>query len=169
VAARPLELLQRIAGTSRTPRADVALALAVGAFAALLWREALKVPPPFFDPLGSAAVPKGVALVLLALSAMVLVRAVIARPWPSAGEDAGYRPRPAIAVGIVSLCLAYLGLMQLRLLGFQLASILFMIAATALLARLQLRTSLLGAAIALVVGIGGTLLFTRFFYIDLPR
>ena len=164
-----LARLARITGTSGTPRADVALALVVAAFAGLLWWESRKIPPPFFDPLGSAAVPRGIALLLALLALVILARALVALPWPTGKAAEGYRPRPDIAAGIVLLCLAYIGLMQLRVLGFQMATILFLIAAAALLGRLNRTTLALGVVAALAIGIGGTLLFTRFFFIDLPR
>ena len=50
--------LARLTGVSGCPREDIGLGVAVAAFAGLLWWEALKVPPPFFDPLGSAAAIK---------------------------------------------------------------------------------------------------------------
>jgi putative tricarboxylic transport membrane protein len=159
----------RFTGTSGTPRADVALAIAVAAFAGLLWWEALKIPPPFFDPLGSAAVPKAIAVALAALAIIILVRALLALPWPARQPPRDYRPRPDIAAGIVVLVFAYVGVMQLRLLGFELATILFLIAAAALLGRMNRMTLALGVVCALVIGIGATWLFTGFFYIDLPR
>ncbi len=161
--------LAQIIGVSGTPRGDAGLAVIVAAFAGVLWWESLKVPPPFFDPLGSAAVPKALALVLAALAAVILARAMLALPWKAPGQEEGYRPRPDIAVGIVVLAVAYIGAMQLKVLGFQAATLVFLIAAAALLGRLDRATLMIGAASALVIGIGGTLLFTRFFYIDLPR
>ncbi|MBJ3774643.1 tripartite tricarboxylate transporter TctB family protein [Acuticoccus mangrovi] len=166
---RASERLARIFGTSHTPRGDVGLALVVAAFAALLLWQAAKVPPPFFDPLGSAAVPRGVAVVLLLLAAIVLVRALLARPWPALERDTGYRRRPDVACGIVALAVAYVGVMAAGVLGFMVATILFLALGTALLATFRRRQVLIGLALAVVLGIGGTLLFTEFFFIDLPR
>lgn len=159
----------RVTGASRSPRADVVLSIVVAAFAGLLWWEATKVPPPFFDPLGSAAVPKSIALILAVLSVIVLARALVVLPWQPRAAPDGYRPRPDIAAGIVLLSIAYAGVMQLRLLGFEMATIGFLVAAAALLGRLDRKTLIYGVASALILGIGATWLFTRFFYIDLPR
>lgn len=155
-------------GRSRTPRADVALALAVGGFAALLLLEATKIPPPFFDPLGSAAVPRGVAIALAVLAALVLLRALASLPWPARLPAEGYRPRPDIAIGIIVVAIAYIAAMDFGLLGFQAATILFVALASALLGRFRLRMCLIGVLVGLVVGIGGTYLFTHVFYIALP-
>jgi len=160
--------LSAIVGQSRMPRADVALALGVGAFAALLLWEAEKIPPPFFDPLGSAAVPQGVAVVLLALGAIVFLRALAARPWPARPEPEGYRPRPDVAVGIAILAVGYIAVMELGLLGFRDATIAFVALASAVLGRLSPRIMLTGLLVAVIVGFGGTYLFTRVFIIALP-
>ena len=167
--AGPEDALARVLGTSRTPGADLGLALTVTALAALLWRESDKIPPPFFDPLGSAAVPRGIAAALVALALLVALRAAASLGAPGRGEGQTYRPRPDIALGIVALAVGYLGAMQLGLLGFPLATIVFLVAASALLGRFDRRTVAFGAAIAVIMGVGGTWLFTEFFYIDLPR
>ncbi|WP_372624134.1 tripartite tricarboxylate transporter TctB family protein [Falsiroseomonas sp.] len=161
--------LLRIAGASRTPLADFGLAGCVLLFAAVIWMEAAKVPPPFFDPLGSAAVPEGIAIVLVVLAAIVALRAVLGMPERAGKGAIGFRARPDIAIGIFLLAVAYVGVMQLGLLGFELATIAFLAAASALLGRFERRAMLFGLAIALVLGVGGTWLFTGFFYIDLPR
>lgn len=160
--------LAAVFGQSRTPRADVALAVTVGAFAALLLHEADKIPPPFFDPLGSAAVPEGVATVLAVLAAIILVRALAAAPWPRMERAVGYRPRPDIAIGISLAAIAYVAVMDLDLLGFRTATIAFVVVASALLGRFDRRVMLVGIPVALVVGIGGAYLFTNVFFIALP-
>lgn len=160
--------LTAVFGQSRAPRADLALAIAVGAFAALLLWEADKIPPPFFDPLGSSAVPNSVAIALAALAAIVLVRALLALPWPPRPRDIGYRVRPDIAIGIAVAAVLYIAAMDFEVLGFRAATILFVAVASALLGRFQLKMSLIGVLVAIVVGVGGAYLFTQFFFIALP-
>lgn len=167
--ARLREALVAVLGTSRTPGADLGLAAAVAALAVLLWLESDKIPPPFFDPLGSAAVPRGIAAALAALALLIALRAAPSLGARGTGGAAAYRPRPDIALGIVALAIAYLGAMQSGLLGFPLATIIFLVAASALLGRFARRTVAFGTAIAVLMGLGGTWLFTEFFYIDLPR
>ncbi len=163
------ERLARVVGASRSPRPDLLLAAAVTGFAALLLVESRKIPPPFFDPLGSAAVPRAAALVMVVLAAIMAARALAGLGEPSDGPEAEYRPRPDLAVGIFVLCVAYVGAMDLGWIGFEAATIVFLVAAAALLGRLHLRTLLVGTVFAVVMGVGGTWLFTRFFFIDLPR
>ncbi|WP_333834747.1 tripartite tricarboxylate transporter TctB family protein [Rubrimonas sp.] len=162
--------LTRVVGASRNPAADALLAAAVAAFAALMLYEAAKIPPPFFDPLGSAALPRSVALAMLTLAALIAARALAGvGTAEGAPEPRGFRQRPDLAIGIFALSVAYVGAMDLRWIGFQPATILFLVAAAALLGRLDRRTLALGTASAVVVGFGATFLFTRFFFIDLPR
>ncbi|MGK7864939.1 tripartite tricarboxylate transporter TctB family protein [Falsiroseomonas sp. E2-1-a4] len=156
-------------GGSRAPVADCWLAVFVTGLAALLWFEAEKLPPPFFDPLGSAAVPQGIAVILLVLAALVALRAGIGLAQRKPRVPAEYRARPDVAVGIVLLTIGYVGVMQARLVGFELASVAFVALASALLGLFERRIMLIGLLIALVLGFGGTWLFTGFFYIDLPR
>ncbi|GAB5377315.1 MAG: hypothetical protein AcusKO_37770 [Acuticoccus sp.] len=163
-----MDRLAAIVGKSSTPRADVALALSVGGFAALLLWEADKIPPPFFDPLGSAALPNAIALVMAVLATIVLLRAVAAHPFPALVRPTDYRPRPDIALGIVILALAYVAAMEYGVLGFRAATVLFVALACALLGRLQPRIALVGVLVALVVGFGGAYIFTNVFFIALP-
>lgn len=160
--------LAAIFGESGTPRADVALSLSVGGFAALLLWEADKIPPPFFDPLGSAAVPEGVAIILALLAAVILLRALAALPWPKRTAAAPYRPRPDIALGISVVAIAYVAAMEFELVGFRTATIAFVILASALLSRFQPRVMLISAGVAVVVGVGGAYVFTKVFFIALP-
>lgn len=163
-----MNVLAALFGQSSTPRADVGLALAVGGFAALILWEADKIPPPFFDPLGSAALPNAIALVLAVLAALVLLRAVAAHPFPALARPKDYRPRPDIALGIALLALAYVAAMEYDILSFRTATVLFVALASALLGRFDPRVASVGVVVALVVGIGGTYLFTHVFFIALP-
>lgn len=160
--------LSAVFGQSRAPRADMALALSIGAFAALILWEADKIPPPFFDPLGSAAVPNGVALVLAVLAGLTFIRAIAALPWPARPPAVGYRLRPDIAVAISVAAVLYVAAMDFDILGFRTATIAFVAFASAVLARFQMRMSLIGVLVALGVGIGGAYIFTQFFFIALP-
>lgn len=155
-------------GHSSTPRADVALAVAVGGFAALLLWETAKIPPPFFDPLGSAAVPEGVATILAVLALLLLLRAFAAKPWPSLRRAEGYRPRPDIALGVTMVAVGYVAVMELEVLGFRAATIAFVVLASALLGRFKPRVMMISVAVALAVGVGGAYLFTSIFFIALP-
>lgn len=163
-----MQWLSAIVGQSRSPRADVGLAVGIGALSALMLWEAEKIPPPFFDPLGSAAVPSSIAVILAALAALVLARALAALPWPASTPQEGYRPRPDVAFGIAFAAVAYVTVMELGWLGFRDATIAFVTFAVAVLGRFQPRLMAIGLVVAVIVGFGAKYLFTEVLFIALP-
>ncbi|MEO7243416.1 MAG: tripartite tricarboxylate transporter TctB family protein [Variovorax sp.] len=177
--------------SDRAPTADawvdVIVGLALIGLAAVLWIGSLSIGAPFFDPLGSAAVPRACAVLIAAFSLTMVLqaagklrrarRARGALPQePSAqalteeviAEAATWRRRPWLAFAFVVLCGAYMAVMQWRLAGFRVATGVFVLASVVLLGGFKPRTLVIGAILALLLAIGGHLLFTRFFYIDLP-
>jgi putative tricarboxylic transport membrane protein len=163
-------MLERLVGPFRTPEARTDLALAAGLllFSGLLYYEAERLPPPFFDPLGSAAVPKLAALVLTILAALLVLEHILRAAGPGqAGREPG--GAPLVALGAVLIPIAYVAIMQARVLGFREATVLFVFALGALLGRRERRGLVALAGLALLIGIGFDYLFTHVFYIDLPR
>lgn len=156
-------------------RRDLVLAAALTVFATVLYQQAALLPPPFFDPLGSAAVPKFVALVLLALAlGLVVQRALgiteggMAMP-EGATDEAPVRPAPLAAIGAIILPILYVASMQAGWLAFAQASSLFVIALGGLFARWQWRNLVLLVPLALLTGYGLDYIFTEILYVDLPQ
>ena len=162
-------------------RNDLLLALGLYLFCAVVYWQASLLPPPFFDPLGSAAVPKFASLVLVLLGTLVLARLFAPVPSSDPEAEAGAvdeatppdeqppRPAPWTALGSVLIPVAYVGLMATGLLGFREASILFVFAMGALLARFRRTAVLLLIPLAIAFGIFFDFIFTQVFYVDLPR
>jgi putative tricarboxylic transport membrane protein len=157
-------------------RNDLVLAIGLYTFSAVLYWQAALLPPPFFDPLGSAAVPKFVAGVLAVLATLILVRvgagrrddpAAIDEATPPAEETA--RPAPLIALGAVLLPTLYVALMAFGLLGFREASMVFIFAMGALLARFRRTAVLILIPVAILLGVLFDFIFTQVFYVDLPK
>ena len=151
------------------------LAVALAVFAAVLYQQATLLPPPFFDPLGSAAVPKFVALVLLALAlGLVVQRAFgltgggMAMPTSTTDEPT-VRPAPLAAIGAIILPILYVASMQAGWLAFAQASSLFVLALGGLFARWRLRNLALLLPLALLTGYGLDYIFTEILYVDLPQ
>jgi putative tricarboxylic transport membrane protein len=92
------------------------------------------------------------------------------RPAEATASDAvrPLRPRPLLAMGVFAVLVLYILVMDLRLLGFVPASILAFVAIGAMLTGFAAKRLpwLLGFVVVLVLAID--LVFTRFFYVDLP-
>lgn len=161
---------------------DVGLGAALIGLAAVVWWQADQLPPPMFDPIGSAAVPKTVALLIAAMSAIVVWRGFRSSPEPEpeamaelpdglAAPTATAEPRlrPLLALALLGLTCVYAGAMQWGGLGFRSATVGYVFLAGLLLGGLSRRVAATSGVLAIVLGVGGTYLFTRVFYIDLPQ
>ena len=169
-------LRQRLWGDA-AGRWDLLLALAVTLLGVVVYWQADQLPPPFFDPLGSAAVPKLVALILIGLSVAVVLDRLRGKPG-AADLDAGIpTPKgeepvePAVWTALASIVLPvlYVAAMQAGVLAFAQASTLLVLALGALFARFQPRLMLALVPIAFIAGYGLDYLFTNVLYVDLPQ
>lgn len=162
---------------ARPPAVDLLFGLAVLALAAVVWWGAASLPPPRYEPLGSAALPRGLAVAMAGLALVVIVRAVLRRPAVTgqavvseraAASDAGFRRRPGRAAGAFALLVAYVLVLDLGLASFVPASCVAFILIGGVLTGFEWRRLpwLAGFVILLVIAL--QLVFTRIFYIDLP-
>ena len=149
---------------------DYAISACTIVLAGLVLWGARDIPPPFFDPLGSAAVPKAVAYVLIALALGISLRRFFQnKNSPGAGvTDEGYELESLRAMGVVGLSILYTLGMGTGILGFRWGTILYITLTGALLAKGNKNVMLISLALGLLFGFGGSHLFTHFFYIDLP-
>lgn len=87
--------------SKRRSIADLALSLLVAAGAVVLFIGAAKLPPPRFEPLGSAALPRILGVLLLLFAAILAVRAAsrLRRGWIAPVTEASEAdPRKGFAV-----------------------------------------------------------------------
>ena len=138
--------------------------------AALVLWGARAIPPPFFDPLGSAAVPKACAYILIAIALGISIRRYFENKSSpgSDGEDEGFKREPMRALGVVGLSVLYTLAMGAGWLGFRWGTICYITLTGALLAKGNKKVMAISLALGLLFGIGGQYLFTNVFYIDLP-
>ncbi|MEZ5861575.1 MAG: tripartite tricarboxylate transporter TctB family protein [Geminicoccaceae bacterium] len=156
-------------GPGREPLADILFAVAVLALAGIVWWGTASLPPPRYEPLGSAALPRTLAVVMALLGLVLLGRAWAGRRQAApAAVGLGFRPRPWLAVGVLAVLVLYVAAMDLRLLGFVPASILALVLIGAMLTGFDRRRLPWLAGFVVILVIGVQLLFTRVFYIDLP-
>tara|TARA_B100000900_G_scaffold388897_1_gene381328 strand:- start:1875 stop:2273 length:399 start_codon:yes stop_codon:yes gene_type:complete len=127
------------------------------------------IPPPFFDPIGSAAFPKYAAYLVIAFAIAIAIRAYRSLKTEKPKEDPGFMSEPLLALSVVLIPSLYIVSMQIGLLSYRIATVIFILLLTSILARLDKRAMISSAIIALVFGFGGQYLFTEVFYMDLPQ
>lgn len=155
---------------SERAQGGVALDLFLGAgallVAALLVIGTAGLPPPRFEPMGSAALPRILAGVIALLSLGVVVSAFRSR-GKTTSETAEKRRSPVRALAVPVLLAAYVAALDVGNAPFVPATIVFVMAMGLVLSRPALRTivsfALFGAALALLIdGV-----FTQFLFVDL--
>lgn len=141
--------------------------------AAFAYFEAGKaVPPTSYEPLGPAAVPQGLAVLILILSAIMVARA--AREYgrvksaTRGGDAPAYQPRYDLAAIAAALTVIYVLLFGLHIMSFRWATVLFLTALCMLLNRFRPRQIPISLAVAVAFGFGIHYLFTRVFVVGLP-
>ncbi len=158
-----------MASLSRTPKLDLWISGSLIALSAFVYWGTLEIPPPFFDPIGSAAFPKYAAYIISALALAIGIRAARSLRKPRSATPKSYREEPLLAVSVVLTSCLYLLSMQWELLSYRWATLVFIFLLSALLSKFEKRIMIVGAVIAFVFGFGGQYLFTEIFYMDLPQ
>ena len=155
-------------------RAELFLALCMIALSAAIWIAADRLPPPIFDPLGSGAVPKLVAALVMVLAVAMLVqrlrgtadRGVV--PDPGDPAETAAPLRPGIAVGAFAAIAACPAMMDAGLLGFRETAFGFILALGGILSRFSRRTMTILVPTAAILAVCLSWLFAGHLYIDLP-
>jgi len=144
---------------------DLIFAAAIVALSVVVWIGTADLPPPRYEPVGSAALPRGIALVMAALAVVVALKAL------GGGVRTAERlPLRAVAriIAIAGLLVVFVGIMDARVLGFRPAAAGFFFLAVLVMAGVTWRTVAAAAGFSLILALGIHVVFTRLFYIDLP-
>lgn len=149
---------------------EVAVGLALAAIGAAFVVEGWNLPPGFFEPVGPGPIPSAVAWCVIALSAVVVLQASVrlAAGLLPPREPPAFETRGRDAVAVATLTVAYVAAMGLGLVGFALATTIYLVAAIGVLDGWRLRTLVPAACIAVVMGFGLAYVFTRILVTDLP-
>jgi len=151
----------------RFDAADFFLAAVVVTASVLLFLGAASIPPPMFDPVGSAAVPRGVAVALLVLVGLHWLLRFVQPPRaePRGLADIGMGKGAVVALVVT---IAYCAVLQWRILPFAVPTAAYLAVLIPALA-LSWRQLPMALALGLVMGVGCQWLFTEVFFIDLPQ
>ncbi|MCM0020889.1 MAG: tripartite tricarboxylate transporter TctB family protein [Tagaea sp.] len=158
-------------GTTRL-LAQAGVALLMTLAAGLVYAHSHRIRPSPFDPLGSAAVPRMLAIIVAVLAVAVLIDTVLRLRRQGAGRamsapTATHR-RPWRAVGTYLAVVAYVATIHAGIVSFTLASVVFLALSGAVMVGFR-RPALLGIAVAAVVlGLPAGWLFEVFLAVDFP-
>lgn len=151
------------------PGADLIVAALVAAAAAALIIGAASLPPPRWEPLGPAAVPRALGGLLGLFAAILAVGAVRALLTPV--EVPAFAPETARLLrgaGVLVALVAFVAAMDVGDVPFILAGPVFVVAVSALVGGVKARALIWSAGWGVLLCGIVFLLFTRFFYINLP-
>ncbi|MEM7695424.1 MAG: tripartite tricarboxylate transporter TctB family protein [Pseudomonadota bacterium] len=145
---------------------DLAFAGIVIAAAGVVWFGTADLPPPRYEPVGSAALPRGIATIMAILSVFVAVRAVRAKASGPGARQSLAGPVRVLALAV--LLVAFVAVMDARLVGFRPAAAIFLVGTCLTLGGFSWRRLGAYTGFSLILAIGLHAIFTRLFYIDLP-
>lgn len=147
---------------------------------AVLIAGATDLPAAVLEPVGPAAFPLSVGVLLIALALAAVLLGLRGRkaggttPPSAVSADQGdppaatYRPRYDLTLLFVVLTFVYGIVLTFEWLSFQVATVAYLLIAFVGVARQPLRSLPPAIVLALLIGVGVKYLFTHFFYIDLP-
>jgi putative tricarboxylic transport membrane protein len=156
---------------------DAAYAIALLAVAGIILREAQKLPPAPFDPLGPGTVPIWICWALIGLALVMLANLAVGRDLGRAQQsmvvglgsgEAEHRPRPFVAVALFVLTTAYVAALSVRGIGFLIATGVYLFLAGALLSGFARRRMPALAIVAAAMAVALELTFRTLFQLDLP-
>lgn len=152
------------------PKTDILLAISMIIFSIVVYVGTLDLPPPRYEPLGSAAIPKGLALIMVILSVMLILRALPALKLYDGVKDkiTDVTPRPGLSAAIFGVTVLFIAVLDFGILTFIPAGILYMTAIGFLMTHRNLKRLPYVIAFSVLMVVSNYYLFTKVFYIDLP-
>ncbi|MGR3481144.1 tripartite tricarboxylate transporter TctB family protein [Salipiger marinus] len=156
---------------TRRAAGDLLLAALCIAGAALLLAGAASLPPPRFEPLGSAAMPRALAVVLIVLSLLMAGRSLVTlrRTGPTPDDDLpqpeGTRQGRSVLTFLALV--AYVAALDLGRVPFWIATMVFLAAIGLILTGGNLRAGAVYAVLGAALGAALAWAFQNFLYISL--
>jgi len=168
-----------MSGQTESYKKDIILGILFLLIGAWIYIMTLNLPEPMYDPLGPAFFPRVLSIGCMICAAVILGQGLrkrhhtVTKSEKQEKEELPYHQHPLTAIAAMALVALYILLMDLRVAGFRILTILFVLVLGALLIRAERHGSLLQKSIVLTVlavalGVGLYYLFTRVFYVNLP-
>ena len=152
------------------PKTEIALSISLIIFSIIVYYFSLELPEPEYEPLGSAALPQGLAVIMSLLSLIVIIRAIpkIKTYKPTTNTDDNVTSRPKLAILVFIITLIFIGILDYGILGFLPAGIIYLSTIGYLMTHRDLKSFPWIVAFAVILTVFSYYVFTKFFYIDLP-
>ena len=152
------------------PKTEIALSISLIIFSIIVYYFSLELPEPEYEPLGSAALPQGLAVIMSLLSLIVIIRAIpkIKTYKPTTNTDDNVTSRPKLAILVFIITLIFIGMLDFGILGFLPAGIIYLSTIGYLMTHRNLKSFPWIVAFAVILTVFSYYVFTKFFYIDLP-
>lgn len=161
---------------------DIILSLVIIVCSILIYIDTLDLPPPKYEPMGAAALPQILAVLLIIFAIFIFIKAIISKKPAAAPKektaeqsdnatlqetDTSVRSYIKAAVIFLLTCV-YVFVMSTKLSGFMLATMIYIFMAGTIMKSGRLVSKIKMAAFAIVFALATFYIFTGLFYIDLP-
>ena len=152
------------------PKSDIILAIGMIIMSVVVYIGAMELPPPRYEPLGSGAIPKGLAVIMVALSVFLIIRAIphLKTFEGNQNEVTDVTPRPVLSALIFGFTLLFIAVLDLEILSFIPAGIIYMTSIGYFMTHQNLKRLPYFFVFSVLMVVGNYYLFTKIFYIDLP-
>jgi putative tricarboxylic transport membrane protein len=154
-------------GIKRKAFADLLLAAAVVAGAVVLFVGAAELPPPRFEPLGSAALPKILGGLIIFFAAIIASKAVLNKETTDAAPPPASKSEPWRGLVVFIALVVYIAALDFGRVPFALGTMVFVSVAGMAMDRFAPKPALIYALLGLIVGAVLNYVFANFLYIKI--
>ena len=152
------------------PKFEIAMSVGLILFSILVFYFSLELPEPEYEPLGSAALPQGLSVIMSLLSFVVILRAIPRLKTYDVKVDPNPEviPRPLLSIAIFILTLIFIGVLDFGILGFLPAGIIYLSVIGYLMTNREMKRLPWVIGFSIILTVSSFYIFTKLFYIDLP-
>ena len=153
-----------------SPKLEIAMAIGLILFGAVIYWASLELPEPQYEPLGAAALPMSLAVITFFLAMLLIARAVPRLKETIDVDDATSEvtPHPKLAVFVFALTVLFVIVMDFQILSYLPAGIIYLTLVGFILNHRQVSKLPWIFGFSVLLTVSTYYIFTKFFYIDLP-